>query len=66
MKLKIENPTNAFRQPNLMLQLIKESRINSKTVMSLSFLEKKERMFVMFILLEVNFFKFFLSQCIVY
>ena len=42
-----------------MLQLKKESRINSKTVMSLSFLEKKERMFVTFILFEVNFWIIF-------
>ena len=31
---KMENPTQTFRETNLVLQLVKESQIKSKTVMS--------------------------------
>ena len=36
MELKMEDPIQSFRETNLVLQLIKESEIKSKTVMSLS------------------------------
>ena len=36
MKLKMENSTRSFRETNLVLQLILESQIKGKTVMSWS------------------------------
>ena len=42
---KMENPTGSFRDKNLVLQLVWESRIKSETVMSWSSHEKKERIF---------------------
>ena len=42
---KMENPTHCFRETNLVLQLIQESQIKSKTVMSWSSLKKKEGIF---------------------
>ena len=42
---KTENPTHCFREKNLVLQLIQESQIKSKTVMSWSSLKKKEGIF---------------------
>ena len=39
---KMENPIHSFREPKLVLQLITESHIKSKTVMSWS-LRKKEK-----------------------
>ena len=58
---KRENPTPSFRETNLVLQLIWESQIKSKTVMSWSSL------FVPFILSEGIFFNIcVLSQFIVY
>ena len=46
----MENPTYAFRDTNLVSQLIKELRIKSKTVMSWSSRKKKWYFFVKFIL----------------
>ena len=37
----MENPTHSFRETNLVLQLIQESQIKSKTVMSWSSRKKK-------------------------
>ena len=58
---------HSFRETNLVPQLIEESQIKSKTVMSWSS-RKKERTFIVpFILSEGNFFKIcVLSQYIVY
>ena len=53
----MENPTYAFRDTNLVSQLIKELRIKSKTVMSWSSRKKKKWYF---------FVKFILSQYILY
>ena len=52
---KMENPTHSFRETNLMLQLIQESQIKSKTVMSWSSRMKKRAFFVSLILSEGNF-----------
>ena len=66
-KSKMENPTQSFRETNLVLQLIYESEIKSKTVMSWSSRKKKRAFFVPFILSEGSFFKIYvLSQCIAY
>ena len=45
MKTKNENPIHSFRETKLMFQLIYESQIKSKTVISRSFLKKKEGIF---------------------
>ena len=42
----MENPTYAFRDTNLVSQLIKELRIKSKTVMSWSSRKKKKMVFL--------------------
>ena len=42
---KLERSTHSFRETNLVLQLIKELQIKSKTVMSWSSREKKEGIF---------------------
>ena len=42
---KMENPTQAFREMNLVLQLKKESQIKSKTMMSWSSRKKREGIF---------------------
>ena len=65
---KLENPICRFREANLALQLIWESEIKSKTVMSESSRKKKkEAFFVPFILSEGTFFHIcVLYQCIVY
>ena len=42
---KRENPTHSFREKNLVFQLIQESQIKSKTVMSWSSRKKKEDIF---------------------
>ena len=61
--MKMENPTHIFREANLVLQLIKELQIKSKTLMSWSSWKKNKGIFCT----EVNFFKIYaLSQCIVY
>ena len=44
-KLKMENPTNSFREMNYVLQLVSESQIKRKTVMSWSSQRKKECIF---------------------
>ena len=53
----MENPTHAFRETNLVLQLILEPQIKSKTVMSWGSRNKKEFLFFNICVL---------SQCIVY
>ena len=64
---KIENFTHSFIEMNLVLQIIWESQIKSKTVMSWSSRKKKRTFFVPFILSEENFFNIcVLFQCIVY
>ena len=45
MKSKMESPTHSFSETNLVLQLIRESQIKSKTVMSSSLRKKKEDIF---------------------
>ena len=66
-KSKMKNPTHSFRETNLLLQLIQESQIKSKTVMNWSSQKKKRAFFVPFILSEGSFFKdWVLSQCILY
>ena len=58
---------HSFRETNLVPQLIEESQIKSKTVMSWSSRKKKRTFNVPFILSEGNFFKIcVLSQYIVY
>ena len=52
---KMENPTHSFRQTNLVLQLIEESRIKSKTLMSWNRERKNKAFFVPFILSKRNF-----------
>ena len=61
-ELKIENTTNGFRDTNLVLQLIYESQIKSKTAMSWSSRKKKRAFFVPFVLSEGNIFKI----CVLY
>ena len=56
MESKMENPTHSFKKTNLVLQLIEESEIKSKTVMSWSSQKKKEGIFVLFILSKGNSF----------
>ena len=56
-ELKMENPTHCFRETNLVLQLVKEPRTKSKTVMSWTSLKKKDCIFLMFILSEGIFFE---------
>ena len=58
---KIENPTQGFRDINLVLQLIQESQIKSKTVMSWSWRKKKRTFFVLFFV-----WRNVLSQFVVY
>ena len=55
----MENPTHSFREMNLVLQLIQESQIKSKTVMSWRSQKKKEGIFcaVYFVWREFVFFK---------
>ena len=58
---------HSFRETNLVAQLIEESQIKSKTVMSWCSRKKKRTFIVLFILSEGNFFKIcVLSQYIVY
>ena len=42
---KMVNPTHCFREKNLLLELIQELQIKSKTVMSWSSRKKKEGIF---------------------
>ena len=64
---KMENPTQVFRETNLVLQLTEESQMKVK-LLWIGARERKERaFFVSFILSEGNFFKIcVLYQCIVY
>ena len=63
----MENPLHSVRETNLVLQLIKESQIKSKTVMSWISRKKKRAFFVPFGLSEGSFFNIcVLFQCIVY
>ena len=63
----MENPIHSFQERNLVLQLIQESQIKSKTVVIWSSPKKKEGFFVPFILSERNSFNIgVLSQRIVY
>ena len=63
----MENPTHSFTETNLVLQLIEESQIKSKTVMSWCSRKKKKGIFVPFILSKGIFFKIcVLSQYKVY
>ena len=52
----MENPTQGFIEMNLVLQLVSEFRVKSKTLMSWSSRNKKKVFFVRFILSEGNFF----------
>ena len=64
---KMENPIQSFRETNLVLHLISESPIKSKTKMSWSSRKKNEGIFVPSILSKENFLKIFvLSHCIVF
>ena len=63
----MENPTHGFRETNLVLQLILESQIKSKTVMSWSSRKKRKGIFCTVYFVRRKFFNIcFLSQCIVY
>ena len=55
-KPKMENSTHSFRDTNLVLQLIQESHIKSKTDKLELAKEKREHFFESFILSEGNFF----------
>ena len=65
---KVENLTQSFRETNLVVQLIYESQIKSKTVMSWSSRKKKEDIFCTVYFLRRKYFYniCILSQCIVY
>ena len=66
-KSKMENSTHSFREMNLVLQLVQESWIKSKAVMSWSLRKKKRgHFFVNFIFSEGNLLRIcVLSQCII-
>ena len=64
MKSKMENLTHSVRETNLVLQPIKKSQINSKTVMNLSPQKKKMAVFVSFILFEENVFNIYLMYSV--
>ena len=53
---KMENPTHSFRETNLALQLIQESQIKRKSVMSWSSQKKKESIFCIVYFVRRNFF----------
>ena len=66
-KSKTENPTHSFRGTNLVLQLVKESQIKSKTVLSWRLWKKKKGIFCTNNFVRRDFFKIYvLSQCLVY
>ena len=52
----MENLTHSFRETNLVLQLIEESQIKSKTVMSWSSRKKKEDIFCTIYFVRSKFF----------
>ena len=56
MESKMKNPTHSFREMNLVLQLIQESQIKSKTMMIWSSQKKKGAFFVPFIVSKASFF----------
>ena len=63
---KTENPIHRFREMNLVLQVIQESQMKSKTGISWSSRKKKEDIFCTVYLSERIFLKIcVLSQCIV-
>ena len=67
MESNMENSTNSFRETNLVLQLIQESQVKSKTVMSWSLQKKKDCIFCTVYFVQRRFFNIgVLSQCIVY
>ena len=53
---KMENPTHRFRETNLVFQLIQESQIKSKSVMSWSSRKKKEGIFCTVYFVRREFF----------
>ena len=63
----MENPTHGFRETNLVLQVMEESKIKSKTVMSWSSRKKKEGIFCIVYFVERKFCRifFFFFQSIV-
>ena len=64
---KMENPTHSFRETNLVLQVISESQIKSKTTMSWNSQKKKESTFCTVYFVRRKFFSIcVLSQYIVY
>ena len=64
---KMENPKHSFRETNLVLQLIEELHIKSKTVMSWSSWKKKEGIFCTIYFVQRNFFNIcVLSKFMVY
>ena len=64
-KLKMKNLIHSVWETNLVLQLMKESQIKSKTVMSWTSCKKKEGIFCTANLSEGNIFEIcVLSQCI--
>ena len=66
-QMKTENPTNSFRETNLVFQLIYESQVKGKNLRSLSSCKKKKKFFLPFILSKGNVFDIcVLSRCIVY
>ena len=57
MASKVENPTQTFREKvNLVLQLIEELQIKSKTVMSVGACERKKFLFFNIYFFRENFF----------
>ena len=58
---KMGNPTHSFREGNVLLQLVEELQIKTKTMMSLSSLKKKEGIFcsVYFVRGKIKLFTFF-------
>ena len=56
MESKMGNPKHSFRETDLVLQLIEESQIKSKTVMSWSLRKKKESIFCTVYFVQREFF----------
>ena len=56
MQSEMENPAHSFRQTNLVLQLVWESQIKNKTVMSLNSWKKKEGIFYTIYFVQIIFF----------
>ena len=68
MESKMENPTHRFRTTNLVLQLIQESQIKSKTAMSWISQKNKRGHFLYRLFYPKEFLLtfVFLYECIVY